>query len=125
MKKAGSRAMNEIYISWEQSVKEAHELYGKIIEKKKAGLYTTKRHRFAGNIKEITDDMVLENRALINMPTRIYDDMLDNVEEFKIDMELNTEEFKKLLRENYEDFRIKRANLKKKTYDRLYNMFKF
>lgn len=125
MKKAGSRAMNEIYISWEQSVKEAHELYGQIIEKKKAGLYTTKRHRFAGNIKEITDDMVLETRALINMPTRIYDDMLDNVEEFKIDMELNTEEFKKLLRENYEDFRIKRANLKKKTYDRLYNMFKF
>lgn len=45
MREAGDHAMNEIYISWEDSISRAYDLYGEILENKKAGLY--ERNRFS------------------------------------------------------------------------------
>ena len=36
MKDAGEHAMNEIYISWDESVRHAYDLYGEVLEKKAA-----------------------------------------------------------------------------------------
>ena len=39
MRDAGQHAMDEIYISWEESVKHAYDLYGEILENKERGVY--------------------------------------------------------------------------------------
>ncbi len=82
MKSVGQRAMDEIYISWETSVKDAFERYKTVIENKKAGLYNTKRHKLAGTVIEFTDDLIYEARKLFRDPSSIFDDMRDNVSEF-------------------------------------------
>lgn len=89
MKDVGEHAMNEIYISWSDSVHAAHERYMTVIENKKAGVYNTKRHKIAGTVIELTDDVIYEMRELIMSPVRMIDnmvdDMLDNVGEIRTD----------------------------------------
>ena len=89
MKDVGTHAMDEIYISWSDSVHEAHDRYKEVIENKKAGVYNTKRHKIAGTVIEFTDDVIYEMRELIKSPVRLFenvlDDMLDNVGEIRTD----------------------------------------
>ena len=82
MKDVGQHAMDEIYISWDDSVHEACERYGTIIENKRAGLYNTKRHKLAGTVIEFTDDVIYEMRELFKVPVRMFDDMRENFEDF-------------------------------------------
>lgn len=85
MKQVGQNAMDEIYISWESSVHTAFDRYNTVIENKKAGLYNTKRHKIAGKVKEITDDVVYEMREMFKAPLHYLDSMLDDM----IESELN------------------------------------
>ena len=89
MKDVGEHAMDEIYISWSDSVHDAFDRYNTIIENKKAGVYNTKRHRIAGTVIELTDDVIYEMRELFKAPVRMFDsmldDMLDNVGEIRTD----------------------------------------
>ncbi|MCR5592058.1 MAG: glycosyltransferase [Lachnospiraceae bacterium] len=82
MSSVGDNAMDEIYISWTDSVHEAYERYNVIIDNKRAGLYNTKRHKLAGTVIEFTDDVIYELRELFKIPVRLFDDMRDNVEDF-------------------------------------------
>lgn len=82
----GQNAMDEIYISWEDSVYDAVKRYEEIIELKNSGALKTKRFHKADAIKENITDMSDEiNQALIDMVKeqhRHFDNMIDNVEEF-------------------------------------------
>ena len=90
MRQVGQNAMEEIYISWESSVRGAYDLYGEVIENKKAGLYNTKRHRIGGAMIEFTDDVLYELGEHFMAPIRlidnVLDDMLDNVGEIRTDI---------------------------------------
>ena len=90
MKDVGQHAMDEIYISWETSVHDAYDRYNTVIENKKAGLYNTKRHKIAGTMIELTDDVIYEMRQLLKAPVELFDnvldDMLDNVGEIRTDV---------------------------------------
>ena len=90
MRQVGVNAMEEISISWESSVANAYDLYGQVIENKKAGLYNTKRHRIGGAMIEFTDDVLYELgehfMAPIRMIDNVLDDMLDNVGEIRTDI---------------------------------------
>lgn len=90
MRQVGVNAMEEIYISWESSVANAYDLYGTVIENKKAGLYNTKRHRIGGAMIEFTDDVLYELGEHFMAPIRlidnVLDDMLDNVGEIRTDI---------------------------------------
>lgn len=79
MKDVGNRAMEEIYISWSDSVHAAYDRYMTVIENKKAGVYNTKRHRIAGTMMEITDDVIYEMKELIKTPFKIVDNMVDDM----------------------------------------------
>ena len=89
MKDVGVHAMDEIYISWSTSVHEAYDRYNEVIENKKAGVYNTKRHKIAGTVIELTDDVIYEMREMFKTPVRLFDsmldDMLDNVGEIRTD----------------------------------------
>lgn len=78
MKAVGQGAMDEIYVSWETSVLDAFEHYNIIIENKKAGLYNTKRHKAAGKVLELTDDLFYEMHEMFRKPLKYIDSMLDN-----------------------------------------------
>ncbi|MCR5686798.1 MAG: glycosyltransferase [Lachnospiraceae bacterium] len=82
MKHVGENAMNEIYISWSDSVHEAYERYNTVIENKRAGVYNTKRHKLAGTVIEFTDDVIYEMRELFKFPVRFMEGMRDNFEDF-------------------------------------------
>lgn len=124
MHEAGEKAMEEIYISWEDSVHAAYERYQVIIENKKAGRYHTKRHKFAGNLMLLTDDLLLETRALLDMPMRLFDNMLDNVDEFGFrESREERGEFRKSLTENYEALHEESVRQRRKVFEDVWESF--
>lgn len=79
----GQHAMDEIYISWADSVHEAHERYGELIDMKKSGqLILNKRHKMADNFMEMSDEIVTVLSKMIEKPHKSFDTMLGNVEDF-------------------------------------------
>lgn len=84
MKSVGQNAMDEIYISWSDSVHDAYERYNIVIENKKAGLYNTKRHKIAGTAIEITEDVIYEMKELIKTPVRMLDSVVDDMLDFNL-----------------------------------------
>ena len=51
----GEHAMNEIYISWEDSVHSAYERYGEIIEAKKRGKLVLRHNAISGSMKNMQE----------------------------------------------------------------------
>ncbi|MBR5979898.1 MAG: glycosyltransferase, partial [Oscillospiraceae bacterium] len=74
MRDAGQHAMDEIYISWEESVKHAYDLYGEILENKERGLYRSKLEQKIDEIKEETEESARRREERWN-------DMIDGLEE--------------------------------------------
>jgi len=87
MEDAGQHAEDEIYISWETSVREAYRRYAEVIDNKAAGLYKTKRHRVAGKLKEYTDDFIYEIRERTG-------DITDGLKEYRDDIAGELKEYK-------------------------------
>lgn len=80
----GQNAMDEIYISWADSVHAAHERYGELIDLHKSGKLrlNTHQHRFVDSLTNLPDDIEDDFRRLFYKSSNRFDDMLDNVEEF-------------------------------------------
>ncbi|MCR5774333.1 MAG: glycosyltransferase [Lachnospiraceae bacterium] len=119
VKKAGDRAMDELYISWKDAVYDAFERYQVLIEEKKSGkLRPSKKERsdyflrFASSLAEKTD------KAFV-IPRNIKDGMMENMTETIEEMQ-NT---KKALTEKFWDkkdameghFQEKRDHMKAKS----------
>ena len=73
MRQAGEHAMNEIYISWEDSVKNAYSLYGEVIENKKAGRYERSTFSVTDRLAEMAAGIEQIDAKLRRMPGRAYD----------------------------------------------------
>ncbi len=73
MRQAGEHAMNEIYISWEDSVRNAHALYGEIIENKKAGRYERSSFTVTDRLAEMAAGIEQIDAKLRRMPGYAYD----------------------------------------------------
>lgn len=56
MYEVGENAMNEIYISWSDSVHDAHERYGELIDMKKSGTLTLHHNRVTSTILSVKND---------------------------------------------------------------------
>lgn len=82
VKQVGQNAMDEIYISWEDSVQAAYDRYLQVLDNKKSGMYLTKRQIVKEKFKDFTYDKLDDAKQFFNNQKRIYDNMLDNVEEF-------------------------------------------
>ena len=82
MRAAGIRAMDEIYISWEDSVKHAHDLYGDLIERKKAGALPEKTHGFTNKALLAAARLDLAFWKAIEKPKALIEGMLENDEKF-------------------------------------------
>lgn len=78
--KVGQNAMDEIYISWEDSVHAAHERYGEIIELRKAGKFPIREHSHTYPIKQFTEEMEEEIKAFYRMHRLLPEDFPKLVE---------------------------------------------
>ncbi len=79
---AGRRAMDEIYVSWEEAVGRAALLYGDLLERKKAGLLKEKRRADDG-LFEMTADAVRKYMEISENDLPYYESMLENCLEKK------------------------------------------
>lgn len=71
----GQNAMDEIYISWEDSVHAAHARYAEIIELRKAGKFPIREHSLTYPIKKFTDEMETEFKNFYHMQLTHTHDM--------------------------------------------------
>ncbi len=82
---AGQHAMDEIYISWEDSVKTAHARYEILLENSKQGMYETNLHLLESKIKDKTQKPIEWTENLWgNIKGRVsdnFDTMLSNAKE--------------------------------------------
>lgn len=89
----GQHAMDEIYISWTDSVHMAYERYGELIDLKNSGkLILNKRHKLADNFLDMSDEIATTLAAMIKRPHNSFDNMLGNVEDFMEHMQNELEE---------------------------------
>lgn len=79
----GQAAMDEIYISWEDSVHSAHERYGEIIELKKSGKLEKEKPMLTEKFLQASIDLVENTDEIFHLPQRVFQEMYANVE-FKI-----------------------------------------
>lgn len=64
MNDVGLHAMDEIYISWRDSVHAAHERYGELIEEKKAGKLVLRHHAFANTMLSFHEDFLCKYKKV-------------------------------------------------------------
>jgi len=71
--RVGQNAMDEIYISWEDSVKAAYERYGEICEMWKSGELKRRRKHVSDLTLEAATGVAEATSALVHMPERLHD----------------------------------------------------
>ncbi len=98
----GQKAMDEIYISWEQAVRLAFDRYKELREMVKNGDIGVRKHQsFEYLMNSAATVLNGTHKVFVDNPRIMYDGMRDNFQEFKE----NVEEFRKDLKINMEDFR--------------------
>lgn len=78
----GQNAMDEIYISWEDSVHAAYERYGEILELKKSGKLVPKISPLEDLFLTMPDELADSIREISDRSERRFETMFDNVENF-------------------------------------------
>lgn len=79
----GQNAMDEIYISWETAVHQAHERYGEILECRESGLLAGRKKETSDFFLNIAANLVEKTDKVFHAPKRVYEGMLENVEEMR------------------------------------------
>ena len=101
MHAAGQHAMDEIYISWEDSVMRAYDRYEAVLDLKKSGKLPARKHVktefFLNQAAEFAED----TEELFRMPKYLYDDMRENVTEFMDESRSHIEAFREYVKQNH------------------------
>ncbi len=100
--RTGENAMNEIYISWDMSVRLAYDRYKELIRMKAEGELGIRKHQsFEALIKTAALAMDGTQKAFFETPKNIYEGMRENFEELRSfhydmtqEMRMGFEEFK-------------------------------
>ena len=77
----GNNAMNEIYISWEDSVKEAYKRYAEISEMVKSGEMKRRKPHASDIVLETVAGVAEAGRKVFEIPAIFMEGMMDNVNE--------------------------------------------
>ncbi len=82
--RTGQNAMDEIYISWDQSVRFAYDRYKEFCEMKASGELGIRKHQSLEYLMK-SASLVLDGteKAFFDRPREIYEGMRENFEEFK------------------------------------------
>ena len=105
MHTTGQHAMDEIYISWEDSVHAAYERYQAVLERKAQGKLAARRHVKTEFFLNMAAEFAEDTEELFRMPKYLYDDMRENTGEFMDEARANMEHFRQKLRESRDEIR--------------------
>ena len=98
MKDVGQHAMDEIYISWDDSVAAAYERYSEIRDLVAEGKIVRRKPHGSDILLKSASTLAMETMHLFDIPRNIYGGMRENLEE-------DFDEFKEELRDNLEEMR--------------------
>ncbi len=98
----GERAMDEIYISWEDSVKCAYERYGEIREMIMDGRLTRRKPHLSDLIIEQTAEVEEKLARVFETSRNLYEGMMDNVEQAKDSVKKNLKRVENTIRNGVE-----------------------
>ena len=96
----GQHAMDEIYISWEDTVHLAHERYGEIIDLKKSGKIPPRNHMAADALVNSMMQFVSDTNHIFDNSRDFYEGMKDNVQHSIDDMRENVQQSFDDMKEN-------------------------
>lgn len=105
MNQVGQHAMDEIYISWEDSVRDAYARYGEIKEKFRDGSITTKKMQSTDYFLKSASALIKGTDKVFDFSRNIYDGMIGNYNEFVDNIEYFTDHFSDELKDNLDDFK--------------------
>ena len=112
MHKGGQHAMDEIYISWDDSVARAFDRYQAVLDLKNSGKLPARRHRKTEFFLNQAAVFAEDTEELFRMPKYLYDDMRENVTEFMDEARGHIKEFRAYVRTEVKE---KRAHFKKES----------
>lgn len=87
MDEVGFRAMDEIYISWEDAVKVAHNRYEKLYELSRAGMFGHRKHQSLEYLIKSTGILFDGTEMIFKAPKYFYEGMRENFEELEESVE--------------------------------------
>ena len=90
----GQNAMDEIYISWEQSTRDAYRRYEEIDKMRKDGTLAKRKRGASDFILETAGNVAKTTEKIFAVPRSIYEGMRDNAEEIRGDIAVGWEELK-------------------------------
>ncbi|MCI7789440.1 MAG: glycosyltransferase [Lachnospiraceae bacterium] len=99
----GQHAMDEIYISWKDSVYEAHKRYGEILDLKKSGKLESRKYFISSRFNELSMDLIQGTESVFHFPKRVLYEVKDNLSEIPKQIEEFQENY---LEEMMETFHI-------------------
>ncbi len=111
MKDVGQHAMDEIYISWEDAVRAAHERYGEIRDMVADGTLPKRKKQSSDYLLESASMIVKGTEHIFDIPRNIYGGMKENFDDFKEDFKEEFEEFKENLPDGVKEFTEKSKEL--------------
>ncbi|MBE5996800.1 MAG: glycosyltransferase family 4 protein [Lachnospiraceae bacterium] len=82
-KEAGEKAMQEIYISWESCVKEAHERYAVLLGRKKLGILPSRKRDATEYFLRMAGEVTLTSYDAFNTRREIREGMMENAIELR------------------------------------------
>lgn len=99
----GHHAMDEIYISWKDSVYEAHKRYGELLDLKKSGKLESRKYFISSRFSELSMDLIQGTESVFHFPKRVLYEVKDNLSEIPKQIEEFQENY---LEEMMETFHI-------------------
>ena len=103
----GQHAMDEIYISWEDAVKEAYERYGVLHEMALSGELGIRKQQSLEYFMKSAATILDGTEKAFRAPAVFYEGMRENFEEFREDLEEKRDEIKLDFIEKQVDFNDK------------------
>lgn len=109
LRSTGQHAMDEIYISWNDAVRDARERYEEIIEIKKSGNLLPVKKDTSHYILEAASALIDSSNYLFSIPHSIKEGMMENLTEAKEEFQMRYEE----MQFKYEELQGKYAEFRK------------
>ncbi len=79
----GQNAMDEIYLSWDSAVRSAVDRYGAVIELHKSCSMTERKYQTSDHFVSAATSLVGATEKVFQAPRRLYEGMLENVNDVK------------------------------------------
>ncbi|WP_051638738.1 glycosyltransferase [Butyrivibrio sp. NC2002] len=107
MHRVGNCAMDEIYISWEDSVRDAYNRYGELKAMFDDGALQRRRKHSSDYVLETASIIIKGTNHVFDLPRNFYDGMKENFDEFKEnwdELKTNINDFTDDIKGNITDF---------------------